>query len=91
MCSEGGLLSKMKVQERFILGLLPTLEDGGDLKLTASQLDHTCTKIETDPNSYLCVIPQRKERVAFYLQITYTVQQGTSQQYGKGKEKSVRC
>ena len=67
-------------------------EDRGDLKLTASQLDHTCTKIETDPNSYLCVIPQQKGKDKdndndgkwdddpFYLQITYTVQRGTSQQ-----------
>lgn len=56
----------------------PDTEDGGDLKLTASQLDHTCAKIENDPNSYLYVIPQEKKE-AFYLQITYTVQQGTSQ------------
>lgn len=67
-------------------------KDRGNLKLTASQLDHTCTKIETDPNSYLCVIPQQKGKDndndndgkwddnPFYLQITYTVQQGTSQQ-----------
>ena len=55
----------------------PDTEDGGDLKLTASQLDHTCAKIENDPNSYLYVIPQEKKE-AFYLQITYTVQQGTS-------------
>ena len=70
----------------------PDTEDGGDLKLTASQLDHTCTKIESDPNSYLCVIPQQKGKNndndndgkwdddPFYLQITYTVQRGTSQQ-----------
>lgn len=70
----------------------PDTEDGGDLKLTASQLDHTCTKIESDPNSYLCVIPQQKGKDKdndndgkwdddpFYLQITYTVQRGTSQQ-----------
>lgn len=57
----------------------PDTEDGGDLKLTASQLDHTCTKIENASNSYLYVIPQEKKE-AFYLQITYTVQQGTSQQ-----------
>ena len=55
----------------------PDTEDGGDLKLTASQLDHTCAKIENDPNSSLYVIPQEKKE-AFYLQITYTVQQGTS-------------
>ena len=70
----------------------PDTEDRGDLKLTASQLDHTCTKIETNPNSYLCVIPQQKGKDKdndndgkwdddpFYLQITYTVQRGTSQQ-----------
>lgn len=70
----------------------PDTEDGGDLKLTASQLDHTCTQIESDNNSYLCVIPQKKGKVndndenedgdndPFYLQITYTVQQGTSLQ-----------
>lgn len=56
----------------------PDTEDGGDLKLTASQLDHICAKIENDPNSSLYVIPQEKKE-AFYLQITYTVQQGTSQ------------
>lgn len=55
----------------------PDTEDGGDLKLTASQLDHICAKIENDPNSSLYVIPQEKKE-AFYLQITYTVQQGTS-------------
>lgn len=63
----------------------PDTEDGGDLKLTASQLDHTCAKIETDPNSYLLVIPQQKKE-AFYLQITYTVQQGTSQNTVKVKK-----
>lgn len=57
----------------------PDTEDGGDLKLTASQLDHTCTKIETAPNSYLLVIPQKKNE-AFFLKITYTVQQETSLQ-----------
>ena len=55
----------------------PDTEDGGDLKLTASQLDHICAKIENDPTSSLYVIPQEKKE-AFYLQITYTVQQGTS-------------
>lgn len=63
----------------------PDTEDGGDLKLTASQLDHTCTKIENDPNSSLYVIPQEKKD-AFYLQITYTVQQGTSQNTVKVKK-----
>lgn len=63
----------------------PDTEDGGNLKLTASQLDHTCAKIENDPNSYLYVIPQEKKE-AFYLQITYTVQQGTSQNTVKVKK-----
>ena len=39
------------------------------------QLDHICKKIENAPNSYLCIIPQDKH-YPFYLQITYTVQQG---------------
>lgn len=51
-------------------------EDGTSFKLTASQLNHTCKKIENAPNSYLCIIPQDKYR-SFNLQITYTVQQGT--------------
>lgn len=63
----------------------PDTEDGGDLKLTASQLDHICAKIENDPNSSLYVIPQEKKE-AFYLQITYTVQQGTSQNTVKVKK-----
>ena len=63
----------------------PDTENGGDLKLTASQLDHTCAKIENGPNSYLYVIPQKKKE-AFYLQITYTVQQGTSQNTVKVKK-----
>lgn len=50
-------------------------EDGTNFKLTASQLNHTCKKIENAPNSYLCIIPQDKYR-SFNLQITYTVQQG---------------
>lgn len=51
-------------------------EDGINYKLSASQLDHTCEKIENAPNSYLCIIPQVKYN-PFYLQITYTVKQGT--------------
>ena len=54
----------------------PGAEDGTNFKLSASQLDHTCNEIKNAPNSYLCIIPQEKW-VAFYLQITYTVQQGT--------------
>ena len=53
----------------------PVAKDGTNFKLSASQLDHTCKKIENAPNSYLCIIPQEKYQ-SFYLQITYTVQQG---------------
>ena len=78
MCS-GGSVVKEKSKRVIYTWTPPDTEDGGDLKLTASQLDHTCAKIENDPNSYLYVIPQEKKE-AFYLQITYTVQQGTSLQ-----------
>ena len=60
-------------------------EDGTNFKLIASQLDHpcqldhTCEKIENASNSYLCIIPQEKYN-PFYLQITYTVQQGSFQE-----------
>lgn len=54
-------------------------EDGTNFKLSASQLKDTCKKIENAPNSYLCIIPQEKWK-PFYLQITYTVQQGTFQE-----------
>lgn len=54
-------------------------ENGTNFKLSASQLDHTHEKIENAPNSYLCIIPQEKY-YSFYLQITYTVQQGTFQE-----------
>ena len=53
----------------------PDVEDENIFKLSASQLDHTCPKIENAPNSYLCIIPQQKYR-SFYLKITYTVKQG---------------
>ena len=53
----------------------PGAEDGTNFKLSASQLDHTCKEIKNAPNSYLCIIPQQKYQ-SFYLQITYTVQQG---------------
>lgn len=84
MCSGGGLLSK-KSKRVIYTWTPPDTEDGGDLKLTASQLDHTCAKIENDPNSSLYVITQEKKE-AFYLQITYTVQQGTSQNPVKVKK-----
>ena len=54
-------------------------KDGTSFRLSASQLDYRCGKIENAPNSYLCIIPQEKWS-AFYLQITYTVQQGTFQE-----------
>ena len=53
----------------------PVAKDGTNFKLSASQLDHTCKKIENAPNSYLCIIPQTKY-FPFYLKITYTVKQG---------------
>ena len=71
------------VNSRVVYTWTPTgAEDGTNFKLRASQLnhpcqlDHTCSKIENAPNSYLCIIPQEKWQ-KFYLQITYTVQQGT--------------
>ena len=64
------------VGTRVVYTWTPTgLENGTSFKLSASQLDHTCKKIENAPNSYLCIIPQEKYQ-SFYLQITYTVQQG---------------
>ena len=57
-------------------------EDGTSFKLSASQLDHTCKIIENASNSYLCIIPQEKYN-PFYLQITYTVQQGTFEEKKK--------
>ena len=53
----------------------PDAKDENNFKLSASQLDHTCKKIENAPNSYLCIIPQTKY-FPFYLKITYTVKQG---------------
>ena len=74
---ENGGWSRPKENTRVVYTWTPTgAEDGTNFKLSASQLDHTCSKIENAPNSYLCIIPQEKW-VAFYLQITYTVQQGT--------------
>ena len=75
---ENGTWSRsVAVGTRAVYTWTPTgAEDGTNFKLSASQLDHTCKKIENAPNSYLCIIPQDKWS-AFYLQITYTVQQGT--------------
>ena len=50
-------------------------EKDPELKLSASQLDHTCKKIENAPNSYIFIIPQVKYN-PFYLEITYKVKQG---------------
>ena len=73
---ENGGWSRPKDNTRVVYTWTPTgLENGTSFKLSASQLDHTCKKIENAPNSYLCIIPQEKWN-PFYLQITYTVQQG---------------
>ena len=64
------------VNSRAVYTWTPTgLENGTSFKLSASQLDHTCKKIENAPNSYLCIIPQTKY-LPFYLKITYKVRQG---------------
>ena len=80
---ENGGWSRPKGNTRVVYTWTPTgAEDGTNFKLRASQLDHpcqldhTCSKIENAPNSYLCIIPQEKWQ-KFYLQITYKVQQGT--------------
>ena len=75
---ENGGWSRIKdVGTRVVYTWTPTgAEDGTNFKLSASQLKHTCKKIENAPNSYLCIIPEEKWN-AFYLQITYKVQQGT--------------
>ena len=80
---ENGGWFRPKENTRVVYTWTPTgAEDGTNFKLRASQLDHpcqldhTCKKIENAPNSYLCIIPQEKYQ-SFYLQITYTVQQGT--------------
>lgn len=73
---ENGGWSRPKENTRVVYTWTPTgAEDGTNFKLRASQLDHTCKKIENAPNSYLCIIPQQKWQ-SFYLQITYTVKQG---------------
>ena len=48
---------------------------GPELKLSASQLDHTTHIITNDPNSYIFIIPQKKDE-PFHLKIIYTVKQG---------------
>ena len=73
---ENGGWSRPKENTRVVYTWTPTGAEDGTFKLSASQLDHTCSKIENAPNSYLCIIPQEKWQ-KFYLQITYTVQQGT--------------
>ena len=68
------------VDTRAVYTWTPTgLKNGTScFKLSASQLDYTCEKIENAPNSYLCIIPQVKY-FPFYLQITYKVKQGEFQ------------
>ena len=73
----GGWSRVTDVGTRVVYTWTPTgVEGGTNFKLSASQLDYTCKKIENAPNSYLCIIPQDKH-YPFYLQITYTVRQGT--------------
>ena len=73
---ENGGWSRPEKNTRVVYTWTPTgAEDGTNFTLSASQLDHTCSKIENAPNSYLCIIPQEKWQ-KFYLQITYAVQQG---------------
>lgn len=64
-----------EISTRAVYTWTPTGAEDGTFKLTASQLDHTREKIENASNSYLCIIPHQKH-YPFYLQITYTVQQG---------------
>ena len=74
------------VNSRAIYTWTPTgSEHGTSFKLSASQLDHTCEKIENAPNSYLCIIPQVKY-YSFYLQITYKVKQGDFEEKVKVKK-----
>ena len=72
---ENGGWSRHKENTRVVYTWTPTGAEDGTFKLSASQLDHKCTKIENASNSYLSIIPQEKYQ-SFYLQITYTVQQG---------------
>ena len=72
---ENGGWSVANPNTRLVYTWTPGAEDGTSFRLSASQLDHKCTKIENAPNSYLCIIPQWKYQ-SFYLQITYTVKQG---------------
>lgn len=75
---EGWTIVKDKSTRAVYTWTPPGSEVGGNLKLTASQLDDTCKEIKNASDSYLCVIPQeKKDNEPFYLQITYTVQQGT--------------
>lgn len=74
------------VDTRAIYTWTPTgSEHGTSFKLSASQLDHTCEKIENARNSYLCIIPQVKY-YSFYLQITYKVKQGDFEEKVKVKK-----
>ena len=80
---ENGEWFRPEENTRVVYTWTPTgAEDGTNFKLSASQLDHKCKKIENASNSYLCIIPQEKYN-PFYLQITYTVQQGTFEEKKK--------
>ena len=72
---ENGGWSRPEKNTRVVYTWTPTGKEDGTFKLSASQLDHTCPRIENASNSYLCIIPQEKWQ-KFYLQITYTVRQG---------------
>lgn len=80
---DGGWFCVTDESTRAVYTWKPTgAENETSFKLTASQLDHKCTKIENASNSYLCIIPQEKHN-PFFLQITYTVQQGSFQEKKK--------
>ena len=82
---ENGGWSVATPNTRLVYTWTPGAEDGTSFRLSASQLDHTCTEIKNALNSYLCIIPQEKYQ-SFYLQITYTVQQGTFEEEVKVKK-----
>lgn len=82
---ENGGWSVANPNTRLVYTWTPGAEDGTSFRLSASQLDHICTEIKNALNSYLCIIPQEKYQ-SFYLQITYTVQQGTFEEEVKVKK-----
>lgn len=56
----------------------PDVGKGPELKLDGDKLSNPNDIINNSPHSYIFIIPQEK-REPFYLEITYTVKQGTSQ------------